>query len=141
MGKAIEVLPFKSSHFIVEELLNHASQTARHQYGCRIMCRLLEHSSEHLDTIKLFNELLVNVDALCAHEFGHYVMESVLEHGTESHQALVAWSLEQELLQRVGNRSVMFVLEKALQHCPSDVVSRLRTAKTQYSSCHETLHF
>eukprot|EP00929_Paragymnodinium_shiwhaense_P009310 TRINITY_DN113439_c0_g1_i1.p1 TRINITY_DN113439_c0_g1~~TRINITY_DN113439_c0_g1_i1.p1 ORF type:complete len:449 (-),score=114.13 TRINITY_DN113439_c0_g1_i1:176-1522(-) len=132
--KAIETLPWTTTHFMVEELLHHGSQTARHQYGCRIMCRLLEHSLLDPDTVRLFEEVLLNVGALCRHEFAHYVMESMLEHGLEAHKNAVARSLEQELAYSNVNRSMMYVLEAACRNCSPDMAKRLMAAKQQYVS-------
>jgi len=118
--KIIEVLPMASASFIAEELCGMGVEVARHRYGCRILCRLLEHSATEPGPIKLFNEVLGGVGGLCRHSFGHYVIQSVLEHGTPEQRHTIAAALRAELTRSVQNRNACYVIENALSYCSAE---------------------
>merc|ERR1712070_1226839 len=40
--KLVEVLPLPSLSFVAEEMLGAGPEIARHRYGCRVLCRLVE---------------------------------------------------------------------------------------------------
>merc|ERR1719238_1371323 len=44
--KMVEVLPASSLGFVVEEILGAGAEFARHRYGCRVVCRLVQRHSE-----------------------------------------------------------------------------------------------
>eukprot|EP00434_Breviolum_minutum_P013678 symbB.v1.2.012057.t1/scaffold824.1/size159532/8 len=53
LQKVIEQMSATTSSFIAEELLLNVQRFARHRFGCRIVCRLVEHcSSEDLKAVK-----------------------------------------------------------------------------------------
>lgn len=115
--KVIEVLPMAQSSFIAEELCGMGVEVARHRYGCRILCRLLEHSATDMGPIKLIDEVLAGVGGLCRHSFGHYVIQSILEHGTPEQRHAIAAALRAELARSVQNRNACYVIENALSYC------------------------
>ena len=43
--KIIEVMPVSHASFVVDELKGVGQEVARHCFGCRVMCRILEHLS------------------------------------------------------------------------------------------------
>merc|ERR1712232_1289451 len=101
--------------FILKELAGHAVETAKHRSGCRILSRLLEHSSSDERTAQLVEELLGAVGDLTRHEFGHHVIESVLEHGVEMHKRQIYLALEHEAPLNVRDRNALFVLDRAMK--------------------------
>merc|ERR1719498_843075 len=70
--KAIEVMPPALAGFVVNELSGVAVPTAKDRYGCRAICRLLEHCP-HDQTDCLIHEVLREVSTLCRHSYGNYV--------------------------------------------------------------------
>lgn len=118
LQKFVEVMPVAQSGFIAEELRGIAADTARHRYGCRILCRLLEHSaSNNASGTALINELLDDAANLCHHSFGRHVMECVLEHGTAQQQRRVAKALLDGVYNYARHRNASYILEKALALC------------------------
>ncbi|CAE7336296.1 APUM5, partial [Symbiodinium natans] len=118
--KVITQLSPATSSFIGEELLGNAARFARHRFGCRIMCRLLEHCSSQEGTFKLIDEVLEDPSEaldLCRHNFGHHVVQSVLEHGDARYKELIAEVLRHDLLGNASHRSASYVVESALSHC------------------------
>merc|ERR1711871_975193 len=71
LQKIIQVLPTSMASFIVEELQGIAGEMARHRYGCRILCRLFEHSGTEAGTVELVNELLSDAKDLSRHAYGY----------------------------------------------------------------------
>merc|ERR1712070_730653 len=67
--KIVEVLPASSLDFIVEEILGAGVEFARHRYGRRILCRLVQRHGETpiARTDELIEELLSNASDLARH--------------------------------------------------------------------------
>lgn len=83
--KCINMMPPTESQFIIDEIQNggekHVLRAARHQFGCRILQRLLEHcSSDQMQQVLEY--LLVNAMSLTMHKYGNYVLQALAEHGT-----------------------------------------------------------
>merc|ERR1712048_977157 len=67
---------------------------AKHQYGCPILQRLLEHCRP--DQVQgLVEDLLAEAWLLSKHIYGHFVMQHVIEHGTDSQRHHLISALEQ----------------------------------------------
>ncbi|CAE8601664.1 unnamed protein product, partial [Polarella glacialis] len=119
--KVIEVMPTAVASFVAEELRGSGAVVARHRYGCRILCRLLEHSATELGTVALADEALADCDELCRHSFARHVLQSVLEHGLPKQRACIAAALRNDLLRNARNRNASYVIERALTYCaPED---------------------
>lgn len=119
--KVIEVMPTSLASFIAHELQGNGGLVARHRYGCRILCRLLEHSATDEETVRLVDEVLSESEDLCRHSFARHVMQSILEHGLPAQRKLVASALRNDLLRNARNRNASYVIERALTYCdPSD---------------------
>lgn len=115
--KIVEVLPISVASFVVEELRGIAGEMARHRYGCRILCRLFEHSGTEARTAELINDLLSDVKELSRHAYGYHVVRCILEHGLTEHRTHVAMSLCNGAPRHAKHRHASFVIEKALVHC------------------------
>jgi len=126
--KIVEVLPAKDSSFIAEELLGCGAQATRHAFGCRVICRFLEHSLSDPTMLALMQEVLAQAGELCRHAYGHHVMEHFLEHGQAEHKATIARALLQDLDKNARNRQATYVIEKALENAAPQDVLALETA-------------
>lgn len=121
--KAVEVMPPGRAGFIPKELLGHGSEEARHRFGCRILCRVLEHYVSPRDetTMKLLDEVLKDADHLCTHAFGSIVIRHFLEHGLAEHKRCVVEALRKNLMHCAQQRKGSHVVEAAFQYCsPED---------------------
>lgn len=118
--KVVEVMPGAVASFVPEELKGSGAQTARHRFGCRILCRLSEHAGSDPAAIELANEVLKEADDLCRHSFGHHVIQSILEHGQASQHKVIAAALCKDLERNAKNRSASYVIEKALTYCDDE---------------------
>jgi hypothetical protein len=127
--KMIEVAPPESVCLIIMHLSGHAEQIARHRYGCRIVCRLLERSSKSkLPGLEgLLEEVLLKAQALCCHIFAHHVIQSVLEHSIQQeHRRKIVEALCADLQRCAQDRHASFVIQAALKRCCGmDVIRNL----------------
>merc|ERR1711953_790504 len=117
LQRVVELMPATLSSFVSSELLTVGADTARHRFGCRIMCRLLEHCSAHPLTIQLIDGILLEAHDLCCHSFAHHVMESVLEHGTAEQKHRIALALQADSLLYATDPHATYVIESALRNC------------------------
>lgn len=115
--KIVEVLPTSMASFVVEELKGAAAEVARHRYGCRVLCRLLEHSATEEGTADLVNELLLEARDLSRHAYAYHVIRCILEHGLPEHRHRIATALCSGVQRHAKHRHASFVVEKALAHC------------------------
>mmetsp|Transcript_97585 Transcript_97585/g.173792 ORF Transcript_97585/g.173792 Transcript_97585/m.173792 type:complete len:515 (-) Transcript_97585:142-1686(-) len=114
--KVVELMPHSTAQFVVEEIRGSGAAIARHRFGCRIICRLMEQSGQEEYTASLVDEVLEQADDLCRHSFGHHAIQSILEHGLPRHQARIAASLCEDLRRNAKNRNASYVIEKALTY-------------------------
>lgn len=118
--KIVEVLPPYSTRFIAQELLGTGREVARHRFGCRVLCRLLEHGSLTDPSLAaLIEEVLYDARALSTHAFGNYVLRHSLEFGVPEYRRWVVQSLLADLVLISGNQYGSRVVETAFQVCSS----------------------
>lgn len=123
LQKVVEVTPVASSCFVAEELAGMGAETARHRYGCRILCRLLEFGSpQEPATGGLFEEVLQEVDSLVRHSFGGYVAQHFLEFGSADHKRCVGDAVSRSLFANAAHKRGSRIVEAALQHCAEEDV-------------------
>lgn len=124
LQKIIEVMPIARASFVVDELLGFACGAARHRFGCRILCRVLEHVPPKDETIKsLLDELLAGVGELVCHSYGTYVARHILEFGLNEHRHRVACALLPHVPECAQHKLGSHLVESALRLCsPEDQV-------------------
>jgi len=119
--KIIELMPASISSFILDELRGAGAEFSRHRFGCRIICRLLEHVPPNGDQICAFvDEILSDAGLLCRHHYGNYVMQHILEFGVEEQKSKVVLALCASMQGSARNRNSSHTLEKALEFCSVD---------------------
>lgn len=127
--KIVEVMPITTVGFVVEELLGFGYETARHRFGCRLLCRILEHLSPGNDaTFRLIEDILQNVEELCSHAFGSYVVRHILEFGLPEHKHRVAVALIPHAGWYAKHKLGSHVVEAALRTCPLEDRGAISTA-------------
>lgn len=126
--KLVECVPVSHSSFVSHELCGVGTETARHRFGCRILCRILEFGSfDNLHTRALFDEILMHAESLCRHSFGSYVMEHVLEFGLPEHQRRVVEVLRKDLFETSACKRASRLVEAALRLCAANEQASLST--------------
>lgn len=114
LQKIVTHLTWQSCGFVAEELLDSASHFARHRFGCRIFCRLIEFHAEQKPILMLVEEVLQEAEDLCCHPFGHHVAQSVLEHGIDQHRDVVAETIDRNPLGYARNQNASYLVERVL---------------------------
>lgn len=121
LQKVVELTPVSASSFVAEELAGMGSDTARHRYGCRIICRLLEFGSpDEPATSQLFAEVLREADTLVRHSFGGYVAQHFLEFGSAEHKQRVGQAVRRHLVTNCLHKRGSRLVEAALQQCAEE---------------------
>lgn len=120
LQQAIEQMPKDIARFIVEECIGRGRDVARHRYGCRIMCRILEFFPGEERKIALVDEVLVDIGSLCCHSFGHHVVQAIMEKGTTEQIKKVADAVAADLHKMVNNRHASYVVEGAFKNCAEE---------------------
>merc|ERR1711933_325100 len=117
--KVVEALPVALASFVAEEIIGMGTEVARHRYGCRILCRLLEHHSDTdcPATRELLDEVLADAAHLCHHSFGRHVIDSALEHGSADRRHKAALAMNVDLLRNARNRNASYIVEKVFCFC------------------------
>jgi hypothetical protein len=124
--RAVELMPGQSISFIPHELLGVGRDVARHRFGCRILCRLLEHSFLEDDTIQaLFEEVLRDADALSYHAFGNFVIRHCLEFGLAWHRRAIAFAVSGSLIEAAMDQNGSHVIESCVEFCESTDTSMI----------------
>jgi len=114
----VKELPSASTAWVPQELLGTGSEAARHRFGCRILCRLLEHFSPGDDSAVMFlTEVFAETPALIRHAYGTYVVRHGLEFGLPSHQQQIVYGLWSDLFGNAKHQHGSRVVEAALTYC------------------------
>mmetsp|Transcript_63529 Transcript_63529/g.113030 ORF Transcript_63529/g.113030 Transcript_63529/m.113030 type:complete len:661 (-) Transcript_63529:153-2135(-) len=123
LQRAIELLPADRTSWVAAELLqtNKGPEVARNVFGCRIFCRLMEHSAENESTKMLMAKVLEDTHDLVRNQFGRFVAQAILEQGNPDQRSQLALLLSQSAFELAQNRNASHVVEKALLYCdPAD---------------------
>lgn len=121
IAKLVEIMPAGSLLGIVAALHGKATTVARHQFGSRILERLVEHGSE-IEIGSFLEELFVDVEALARHPFGNYVVARILEHATPDRKHTCVQMLLPYVLQHATHKTACNIVQRMLEN--SDLASR-----------------
>jgi hypothetical protein len=128
LQKLVECVPVSHSSFVSQELCGVGVEIARHRFGCRILCRILEFGSfDDPHTRALFDEILIHAETLIRHSFGSYVMQHVLEFGPPEHQLRVVEALRKDLFETSACKRASRLVEAALRLCGADEQEAITT--------------
>jgi len=121
--KIVEVMPANVAAFVVGELVEDGADVARHRFGCRVLCRLLEHVS--LDNVSepsttLFDKVMDEAEQLSSHKFGNYVIQHLVEFGSPAQSHRVANAIRKDLIVLSKDQFGSKVVERAVEMCCAD---------------------
>jgi pumilio RNA-binding family len=115
IAKLIEIMPVRNLASIGEAMRGKATTVARHQFGSRILERLIEHCGED-ELGFLFDELLEDFEALARHQFGNFVVARLLEHGTAARNYSCVQKLLPHVLQHATHKTACNIVQRMLEH-------------------------
>jgi hypothetical protein len=114
----VKMLPSASTAWIPQELMGVGSEAARHRFGCRILCRLLEHYSPSDEyAVALLTEVFADAPALVRHAYGTYVVRHGLEFGLVGHRQQIVYALWSDMFGNAKHKQGSRVVEAALTFC------------------------
>jgi len=119
LSKLIEVLPNDLVDFVLAEIEDEGAvvAAAKHQYGCRVIERLIEHCRDD-QASGLVGKLLDEAEALCCHQYGNFVMQHIFEHGSEEAKAIAIQKMVKSgggISKLSTHRLASHVVQKALE--------------------------
>eukprot|EP00971_Amphidinium_carterae_P342066 6481216-Amphidinium_carterae.2 len=138
LAKVVEQLPSGTVQFIVREFLGNAREVARHQYGCRIFERLIEHCPDQGDMSSLLDEIVVDAEPLCRHPFGNFVVQHLLEHGSVERRSGILRQVDFKLPALAMHRTASHFVQQLLDYSDQDT-QRVIVGKLLHSEGPETL--
>jgi len=112
--KMIERMPPARIQFIVDALQGSIQRMAAHCYGCRIIQRLMEHSSPSLQLDPILAELSRNIPQLIQDQYGNYVIQHMLEHGRTDDRRLILNIVASQIWILSCHKFASNVVEKAI---------------------------
>lgn len=118
LAKLIEVLPSTRLVCIAQRMRGQATSVARHQFGSRILERLMEHCTEEQIGF-LLDELFddeQNLEALARHPFANFVVQHIFEHGMASRKSHCFRMLLPHVLQHATHKTASNVVQRMLEH-------------------------
>jgi hypothetical protein len=126
LGKMIEVMPPANLDFLIRAFEGKAKDVARHQYGCRLLERLIEHCpAAQVETLVM--EMLKDDEGekLCRHPYGNFVIQHIFEHGQSAWKAMIVEQIIKTLPTLAKHRTASHVVQKALQHSGEEMQQSL----------------
>lgn len=118
--QAITELHSSSLGTMLDELRLVAPDLSYHKFGCRIMCRLVEHGLTHPTGAAIIEVAFRDVKNLCLHNFGRRVIETILEHGLPDQKRLIAGVLRDNIDIYATHKYGSRMIEKAWEWCSAD---------------------
>lgn len=116
LSKAIEVLPAAKSSFVISALLGRGPVVSKHRYGCRVVCRLIEHGTEDLMG-SFLDEIQSDALSLSKHTFGNFAIQTALEHTSHDRRSAILTKLLPEFSSLAMHRTGSLVVQRALDYC------------------------
>jgi len=120
----VQLMPTEYVGFVAAELVGAGWWAASHEFGCRVVLRLVHHcggsgqASKYVEA--LMNEVLAHAGELCRKKFGRFVLLEILEHGLPHQRRRVAKALRDRLLHNAMNMYGSHSIECALAHCDTE---------------------
>jgi mRNA-binding protein PUF3 len=114
--KAIERVPSEYIQFIIEAFKGKVKDLSLHQYGCRVIQRLLEHGEEPTKRFILqeLYDLGPGLLELIDHQYGNYVIQHILLYGTPEDRAHVIAMVRDHLFDLSSHKFSSNVVEHCL---------------------------
>ncbi|CAK0837207.1 unnamed protein product [Prorocentrum cordatum] len=113
----IKLLPPPALQPLIERLQEKgAPAIARHQYGCRVLERLVEHCPA-AQIAPLLDEVAADSEGLSLHPYGNFVIQHILEHGSPCLRRLLAERLLPVAPRLATHRTASHVVQRVLDFC------------------------
>lgn len=112
--KCIECVPEDHIPFVIEDILQKIYPLCTHQYGCRVIQRVLEHCHNPATQSAVMDEIVERAFDLTEDKFGNYVVQHVLEHGRPEERSSIIQKLSGQVVNLSQQKYASNVVEKCL---------------------------
>ncbi|KIV99133.1 hypothetical protein, variant [Verruconis gallopava] len=129
--KAIERIPVEHIQFIVDAFTGKVDELSRHSYGCRVIQRVLEHSSDpvkHTILTELHNSKNIIDD-----QYGNYVTQHMIVFGFPEDREKVIDQIRDRIIPYSKHKFASNVVEKCFSHGSQKQKHELLMAIVNYS--------
>jgi Pumilio-family RNA binding repeat len=96
--------------FVIKEFELDAVNLSRHRYGCRVIQRIFENSSNCEDAVR---KIIEKTPLLVEDQYGNYVIQHILEHGVESDKRKIM----KKLTGKMGEYSIHKFASNVVEKC------------------------
>ncbi|XP_076907690.1 pumilio homolog 5-like [Bidens hawaiensis] len=117
--KCIESIPMERIRFAILSFRGQVAALSTHPYGCRVIQRVLEHSTDELQSQFIVDEILDSVYTLAQDQYGNYVTQHVLKRGKPEERNQIAHKLAGHVVQLSQHKFASNVIEKCLEYADS----------------------
>lgn len=125
MQKIIELVPRQYIDFIMNALRGHVIALSSHNYGCRVVQRMMEHGTE-TDKSSIMDELHVEAHKLITDQFGNYVAQHVIKNGKrEDHNRMIQLVMDQ-LIDLCKHKFASNVVEECIEYGSPEIRTTIR---------------
>ena len=114
--KCIECVPEDRIPFVLEPILSQIFKLCTHQYGCRVIQRVLEHCRKPATQSAVMNEIVQHAFSLTEDKYGNYVVQHVLQHGKPEERSSIIQKLTGQVVILSQQKYASNVIEKCLTY-------------------------
>ena len=101
--------------FVIDACVQNLPQLASHNYGCRVVQRLLRHYDGPLMSL-ILRELHAGSQALIVNQYGNYVTQHIIEFGAPEDKARIIQTVKRNLVSYTREKFASNVVEKCILH-------------------------
>lgn len=115
----IKLVPRLCIPFILDSFRGQVDQLSAHNYGCRVVQRMLEHGTE-AERKALMDELHVHANYLITDQFGNYVTQHIIARGDPDDRTKMIGLVINNLVALCKHKFASNVVEKCIEHGTAD---------------------
>ncbi|KAL8265333.1 hypothetical protein R6Q59_023463 [Mikania micrantha] len=116
MQKCIECLPPENIKRVISSFRGQVAALSKHSYGCRVMQRVLERSTDALHIQFIVDEILDSAFDLVQDQYGNYVTQYVLKRGKPEERSQIIHKLAGHVVKLSQHKFASNVIEKCLEY-------------------------
>lgn len=111
--KVLKRVPWEHTPFVIDTCVQNLQQLAVHNYGCRVIQRLLRHYRGPM-LPRILQELHSYSSTLITDQFGNYVTQHMIEEGAPEDRARMIEAVRQNLVSYAKQKFASNVVEKCI---------------------------
>lgn len=111
----IKLVPRLCIPFIMDSFRGQVDQLSAHNYGCRVVQRMLEHGTDG-ERKALMDELHAHADILITDQFGNYVTQHIIAQGNPEDRNKMITLVIDNLVALCKHKFASNVVEKCIEH-------------------------